>query len=103
MKTRLFQFAAVLVLAFIVTGCGRSEGEDFFPTQPAPFKSEIGSLEIVGEVDDPAVTEVEVDGVVVPVAGGEISSVVETTGKSSIEIKATDPANNTATKVIEIK
>jgi predicted small lipoprotein YifL len=103
MEKKLFRFtAAIVILVFAATGCGKSDKDPFYQPVDA-FESEIESLEITGEVDDPEVSEVEVDGVLVPVVSGEFSSVVDTAGRSSIEIRATDPASNNATKAIEIK
>jgi len=94
-----------LVLVFgvaVLFGC-RGKHKVTRKGKAEPFVLSVDSLGITGEVDDPEVSEVEVDGQKWAVTGGQFSGTVDTTQKKRIEIKATDRAGNTAKKTIQIK
>ena len=93
----------VLVLLLGVAVLFGCRGKHKVKGKAEPFVLSVDSLEITGEVDDPEVSEVEVDGEKWTVTGGQFSGTVDTTQKKQIEIKATDRAGNTAKKTIEIK
>ena len=92
---------AVLLLVVVTVGCRDGGRKPSVPS--APFELSVDSLGITGEVDDPEVSEVDVDGEKWTVTGGEFSGTVDTVGKEKVEIRATDKAGNTAKKTIEIK
>jgi len=95
-------FVVLLLGVALLLGC-RGDYEVKVIGKAEPFVLSVDSLEITGEVDDPEVSEVEVDGEKWTVTGGQFSGTVDTTQKKRIEIKATDRAGNTAIKTIEIK
>jgi hypothetical protein len=96
-------FLGTALLAFaVVAGCSvKDQGEP--PPEPEPLALTVESLEITGEVDDPEVLEVDVDGEKWPVTDGEFHGTADTTGKEDIDIEAKDHAGNAARKTIEIE
>jgi hypothetical protein len=102
MRTAIVFLTAALVVALVGVGC-KDKNQGVIVPIPEPFGLTVDSLDITGEVDDPEVTEVDVDGDKWPVTAGEFSGTVDTTAKDDVEIKATDNAGNIGKKTIEIK
>jgi len=94
--------AVLLFGVALLLGC-RGDYEVKVIGKAEPFVLSVDSLEITGEVDDPEVGEVEVNGERWTVTGGQFSGTVDTTQRKHIEIKATDRAGNTTKKTIEIR
>ena len=95
-------FVILLFGVVLLLGC-RGDYEVKVIGKAEPFVLSVDSLGITGEVDDPEVSEVEVNGERWTVTGGQFSGTVDTTQNKRIEVKATDRAGNTAKKTIEIK
>jgi len=96
-----FVFIVLLMVLFVLLAVNRCGGKSE-EGEEEPFTLRIDSLEITGEVDDPGVSEVRADGLIWPVADRQFSGIVETAGKEKVEIMATDEAENTGRKTIEI-
>jgi len=95
-------FVALVFGVVLSTGCW-GDYKIKMVGKTEPFVLSVDSLEITGEVDDPQVDEVEVNGERWPVTGGQFKGTVETTQDKQIEIRATDADGNTAQRTIQIR
>jgi len=102
MRPAVYFLGPALLAFVVVAGCSVKDQGEPVP-EPEPLALTVESLEITGEVDDPEVLEVDVDGEKWPVTDGEFHGTADAVGKDLVEIEAADLAGNKTKKTIEIE